>query len=150
MSDIGGIEIDAKELMKQFDKLPDRVARRVSRKAVNYGSTPVIRAIRERVQKRTGLTKKSIGRKTVYYKNRQTAVAVIGSRQNIRGENPDGSPHAPFNIFHLLDRGHIAPDGSFVPGSMAVEEGSRAAESQALDRMHQKLAQEIEREAQSL
>ncbi len=52
-----------RELMRKLDKLSDKVGRRVLRKAMRAASTPVVKAVRQRVPVDEGTLKKAIGRK---------------------------------------------------------------------------------------
>ena len=131
-------EADLKTLMQQFQRLGERTARKVSKAAVSAGATVVLRHARQEVPVHTGTLKASLGRRVKHYPASATAVAVIGAR--ISGQKRGF--HA-----HLVEDGHVNVDGSFTPGNPWLRRSVDAAEPQAVDRMHRKLIDGIEREA---
>ena len=100
-----------KELEKVFRTLGDRVQRRVTRQAVNAAATPVLRSARAKAPNRSGLTKKSLGKKVKTYPQSGHVVALVGPKTNVVGE-VDGKKHWPAKIAHLVEGGHINSDGS--------------------------------------
>ena len=136
-----GIEIsdrDMKKLMRQFQRLPDKVARQVSRKAVNAGATPVVRQARKEVPVREGILKRSMGKRSRVYKNDRMAVAIIGAR--ISGK------HRGFHA-HLVHDGFVAKDGSLVKGNPFLKRAVDASEAESNRRLREKLFAEIDKAA---
>lgn len=135
-----GIEFDERELMRDLDRLSDAVETRVSRKAVMAGSSPILREMKSEVPEDEGTLRKSLGRKSKVY-GRETAVAMTGPR--VRGK------HQGYHG-HLIERGHIAADGSFVPGDPFMERAQKQSEAAARRAMLDKLDTEVQREAAKL
>jgi hypothetical protein len=135
------ITFDEKKLMALFGSLPDKVANKVARRAVNAGVTVVSRAIRNETPVQEGTLKKSIGNKVKQYgRHRDRTVAIIGPR--ISGG------HRGFHG-HLVHNGHVAVDGSFVAGNPFVRRTMDAVGELAQARLREQLAGGIEREAAS-
>lgn len=137
MTAAAALDIDATKLMKQLDKLPSIVSGKISRKAVNAGSLPILKAARASVPVgETGNLKESLGRKTQLYKRSETAVAMVGPR--IKGG------HLGYHG-HLVEYGHINADGSFTPGHPWLSTAQHTAGPAAINRMRQKLASELDK-----
>lgn len=130
---------DAVRLMKQLDRLPDRVSRKVSRRAVTFGTTPIVKEYKANVPVVEGNLQESIGKKSKLYGD--TAVSIVGAR--IRGKFK--GYHA-----HLIENGKINVDGSFTPGQPILRQAMDSTREQVLDRMTRKLAEGIEKEAAKL
>lgn len=110
-----GIELQgAKELRKLLKHLPDRVARKVLRAAVNKAATPIVKSARRKASKESGTLRKSMGKKLVVNKKTGSVMAIIGPRREVTGEF-EGKQRVPANYAHLVEDGHIAADGSHVP-----------------------------------
>jgi hypothetical protein len=75
----------AKELERKLRTLGDRVQRKVLRQAVNAAATPVVKSVKQKAKKQSGLLKKSLGKKIVTNKKRQSVTAVIGPRSRRPG-----------------------------------------------------------------
>ena len=136
------IEIDARDerkLMGQFQRLEHSTRHKLGRRAVNAGGTVMLRAARQEAPVGpTGNLRASMGNRTRNYKESSTAVAVIGAR--ISGAKRGF--HA-----HLVHDGHIAQDGSYVPGNPFMDRAARRSERDAYKRMGDKLADDIRKEA---
>jgi HK97 gp10 family phage protein len=136
-----------KALAKTLKRLGVRVQRRVMRQAVNAATTPIVKAARSRAPKRSGLLKKSLGKKVRTYAEKMTVVGIVGPRTNVVGEH-EGKKVRPALYSHLVERGFIAADGSFVPPQPFLEPAMAEAEGQAVDIMREKLAAGVVKEAQ--
>lgn len=130
---------DSRRLMKLLDTLPTKVSRKVSRNAVNAGATPILQAARSEAPVVTGNLKQSLGKKTKVYG--ETAVALVGPRISGRFKGYHG---------HLIHNGHIAADGSFVPGNPFLRRAHDNAAAPAQSAMISKLSAGIESEAKKL
>lgn len=137
-----------KELEKALKSLPDRLQRRVMRAAMSAAATPVLRAVRPKVGRRSGLTKKAIGKKVSTNTKRQSVSATIGARTNVVGTYK-GKAVKPSRYFHLQDKGFINAAGEHVPGNRGLEQAFTESESQVLNVMETKLAAGIEKEAKA-
>ena len=129
---------DLNQLMKQFHRLGDGVKKKVGRSAVNAGALPVVQAARREVPVDDGTLRRSIGKKAKAYPNISTAVAYIGARITGRSRGY----HA-----HLVEQGHIASDGSFVPGNPWLKRAVASSSDAAFERMSRKLFEQIDKEA---
>ena len=105
MSQGTGFTADATKLMRTLSLMPQKVQRRVAGKAVRAGGKPILQAQKAGVAVDKGTLKKSLGVKVKTYRRSLTALSMIGPR--VSGK------YAGFHG-HLIERGHIAVDGSFV------------------------------------
>lgn len=138
-----------KRLIATFRKLPERVGRSAVRKAVNFGATPIVQAARKRIPRESGLSRKALNKRVKTYPANQGVVAIIGVRRD-EGGTYKGRRRVPQFYQHLIHDGHIARDGTFVPGSKYLDKAYNAALSTAQKRMEQRLSQEIIKEAAKL
>lgn len=132
-----------KQLERMFRTLGERVQRKVLRSAVSASATPVLRSARAKAPRRSGLLRKSLGKKVVTNKKAQSASAVIGARKSVRG--PDGQ--RPARYLHLVEKPHIGPGGEYVPGQPFLNPSLDESKGQAEDVMAAKLREGVEREA---
>ena len=89
--------------------------RQAMRKALQPATKPILDEVRARVPRRSGLTRKSIGRKTKTYSRTGTVLVLVGPRSKpsfrrqvtVRGR--DGKPrtimHDPVKTAHLVEFG---------------------------------------------
>lgn len=140
-----GIQIvGSRRLMATFREFPRRVQKTAVRRAVNFGATPIVRAARKLAPKESGLTKKAMNKRVVTYQD--TVIAVIGVRKDDAGEY-HGRRRVPNNYQHLIHDGHVARDGSFVPGTKYLKRAWEQGLPEAQLRMRQRLAEEIRKQA---
>lgn len=137
-----------KELEKALRSLGPRVAKKVLRQAISAAASPVVKSAKANVTERSGLLKKSLGKKVRANKRRGTASARVGARTNVKGE-VDGKPHVPWRIAHLVELGHIAADGSHVPAKPFLRPAADENETKAVQVMSDKLAAGIVKEAKN-
>lgn len=131
--------VDDRRLMTIFRTLPDKVARKVGRAAVNAGATPVLKAAKGEVPVGlTGNLRKSLGKKTKYYRRSGSSVAMVGPRI--------GGGHLGYHG-HLIEDGHVNRDGSFTPGNPWLKRATSQTEQAARAAIKSKLAQGIVQEA---
>src|SRR4051812_4268659 len=108
--------LGAKELDRMFKTLGGRVQRKVARQAVNAGAAPIAKAASENAAEESGALKLALkgGKRVKVYPDSGVAVAVIGARKNV-STTVDGKLRKPSKYSHLVERGHIAADGTHVP-----------------------------------
>jgi HK97 gp10 family phage protein len=153
--------VGEKELKNLLRLLPDKVNKKANKAAVTAMSTPVMRAVRAAVPQKTGLLKKSIGRKIKTYK--AAAVAVVGARRSVQAvvTTPRGvKKSVPANYFHLVEGGtkpHDIPgkNGQVFhhPGSPAhptIRQAYQTTKAQATKAAGEKYAEVVESEARKL
>lgn len=143
---MGATLTGAKELEKALKTLGERTQRKVTRQAVNAACTPILKAARANVEVESGLLKESLAKKIVTYPEAMTVVGIIGPDTQTKGEF-DGEPRVPWRYAHLVENGHINPQGEFVPPHPFMRPAYDSSEAQALDVMKEKLGKGIEREA---
>jgi hypothetical protein len=135
-----------KQLMKKLKRLGNpKYLRKTLRKGTDAAATIVVKGVRKRWPQRTGLSAKAVTKKIL--SGRTAYTALIGIDQKIRGKNPDGSPHWPANIDHLIEFGHKNPDGSMAPALAPLRKGYEASSAAAEQKFLSKVAAEIEKEA---
>lgn len=100
------------ELKRKLDELPDRVFRKVIKKASNRAMSPVLKTAKARAPKETGLLRKSLGKKSKVYKRAGVQVTLVGPRTGFREEvmveGPDGlmkDTRDPVKYAHLVEFG---------------------------------------------
>lgn len=71
-----------KELDRMFQRLPERVQRKVLRQAVSAALTPVVKVAKRSVPVDTKTLKKSIGKKIKTYKNDGVVWGAVGVRKD--------------------------------------------------------------------
>lgn len=138
--------IGGKELERKFRTLAERVQRKVLRGAVSAGATPVMKATKGKVKIETGTLQLSIGKKVKAYSKTGSVVGVIGPRFQVTSMYK-GRKRRPAFYAHLAEKGHIAANGTFVPGNHAVENAAAESESQAMGTISDKLAKGVMKEA---
>ncbi|MGE5611150.1 MAG: HK97 gp10 family phage protein [Bacillota bacterium] len=139
-----------KQLERLLMTLPDRVQRKATRSAVNRAATPIVKAARAGAQKQSGLLKKAINKKIKTYPAKQTVMAIIGPRRDVRGEYK-GKRRVPANYAHLAESGHIdVKTGRFIPGSHFLRNAFDSQQGLAQDVLKDFLAVGIVSEAKKL
>jgi HK97 gp10 family phage protein len=144
-----GLQLEGdKALAKVFKTLGPKVQRRVLRSAVNAATTPVTKAAKAKADasKQSGLLKKALGKKTKSYSKSMTVVGIVGARTNVIGEYK-GKKRWPAKYSHLVEKGHIARDGSFVPPKPFLQPAMDETKAQAVNVMKDKLASGVAKEA---
>lgn len=135
-----------KALMRKFERLKSTTRRSIGRRAVQAGSTPILKAARKLVRRDTKQMRKSLGRKVKTYRGSGTSVAIIGPRSGFRAVVPDkhGKPklREPIYYSHLEEFGTKHSSGSHFL-EKALEQNKAAANNA----MQSNLAGAIEREA---
>lgn len=123
----------AKELQRLFRELPDRVATKVNRRAVNLGATPILNAVKDECPVDQGDLKKSQIKKVTNYG--MVANAVIGADADYVGPNGE----RPAKVDHLVVYGHLKPDGSMTMPNPYIQRGW----DQSIDAAQQKYQTEL-------
>jgi HK97 gp10 family phage protein len=138
--------LGAKELERTLKTLGERVQRKVTRQAVNAACTPIVKAARKNAPQESGLLKEAMDKRIKTYPESMTVVGIVGPDTATKGEFK-GEPRWPAKYAHLVEGGHLLPDGTFVPPNPFLRNAYDSTEAQALDAMKTKLAAGIEREA---
>lgn len=134
----------ADRLMKTLSSLERRGAKRALRKATSAAATVLTRAVKASVPVDQGLLKKAQDSKTV--QRGYLMSAIIGANVARLKTDSAADPTRPTNIDHLVEFGHVAPDGSVVPPDSYMRRAADSAMPAAEARYVSKLAEEIERE----
>lgn len=135
-----------KELARLLNGIGEKVARKALRSAVSAGATPVVKAAKQKAAKRSGLLKRSLGKKVVANRHRQSATAIVGARKSVTG-TVNGKPYKPSRIAHLVEKPHIGPDGQYVPGRPFLNPALAETREASVGAMKNKLREVVEREA---
>lgn len=143
---MGATLLGDKELERTLKTLGERTQRKVSRQAVNAACTPMLKAARANAPEESGLLKESLDKKIKTYPESMTVVGIIGPDTETKGDF-NGEPRVPWRYAHLVENGHINPQGEFVPPHPFLRPAYDSTQGQALDVMKDKLAKGIEREA---
>ena len=130
---------------RMFALLPDKVARRVVRKAVNAAAAPVRSALRKNMPKDTGSAKSTVSSKTVTSKDKTNIQALIGWDRKKEKDGKRGGRYA-----HLIENGFIARDGTLVAGKFPLRRAEQSTKSQSQSKFGTKMGAEIAKEAAKL
>jgi len=132
-----------KELARKLRAMPLKVQKSVLRSAMSKAATPVLQRARQLSPNRSGLLKKSLGKKIKSYKS-GTVVVAIGPRMKTIGFVA-GKKHVPGRIAHLVEQGHEGPRPA--PPHPFLGPAFRSTKSQALDVAQSALAAGVVKEA---
>lgn len=138
--------LGGKQLEKTFRTLGERVQRKVLRQAINAGSTVMMKAMRAKAPRESGLLAKSIGKKIRTYKKSGTILGVVGPRSDVVGTY-QGKKRRPVKYAHLVEKGHITKSGQFVPAHPFMRPAFDETQRQVQDSIKSKLAVGVVREA---
>jgi hypothetical protein len=116
----------------------------VNRRAVNLATSPVLAAIKGTVPVDKGNLKAALKKKITSRKMRATG--LVGADASYVGPNGE----QPFRYDHLVEFGHVDPDGTVVPPNPYMRAGWDAAEATARETYQAELADGIETEAKKL
>lgn len=135
-------------MKKKLDRLSKQGARRALRKATRAGTNVLLAAVKTTVPRDEGLLAKMEASK-VTTKGGIAGGIVGADRAKLNAaEEAHGDAHRPSTLDHLVEFGHVAPDGRMIPprGYMrrAADASMPTAEKTFIDR----LAAEIESEAE--
>ena len=125
--------IGDKKLIAKLEKLARKFQRRIEKKVLRAGATPIKKAIKKEVPVDEGHLKKSID-----FKLTGKGAAIIGPRGDYY---EDGE--SPANYSHLVEYGYTTEDGKTVPGKHPIERGYKAAEATSAAKMNAKAESEI-------
>ena len=128
--------IGDKKLIRKLNQLEKKVVKRIDKKVLRAGAAVYKRVIKKLVPVDEGHAKKSID-----YKLTGKSGAVIGARADYRADDD-----VPANYIHLIEYGHVAPDGTVVPGSHPIERGAAAAHAEAGQKMIDKTKSELNKQ----
>lgn len=141
--------IGTQELADALDTLGDKVRKKGTKKAVNAGTKIVLKKAKSLVREKTGLLRKSLGRKTKVYRNSGVAIGIVGPRTKkfktllrvgVRGKSAGKEIYAnPTQYAHLVDKG--------TKRSQAypfMEESLSSTEAEVQEAMAEAMAQVIE------
>jgi hypothetical protein len=101
----------ADRLLKKLKRLEKKDAAAAQRKAAAAGGRAMAKVIRPEVPKDEGVTRKATTFKTVGRGRNAGAIAGADMAKLTEGEA------RPSNVDHLLEYGHVTPEGIFVPPS---------------------------------
>lgn len=141
--------------MRGFDQLHKKLARlarsgaksgaaRAQRKAVRAGTTVLAKAVRAAVPTDEGVLKRMQASR-VSGRGLRASGRVGADVDKLKAAESEGK--RPSNIDWLVEEGHVAPDGTFVPPSGYMRRAAASAMPAAMAAYAAKLAEEIEREA---
>jgi HK97 gp10 family phage protein len=139
----------AVELEKALKSLGVRTQRKVVRQSVNAALNPCLKAARRKAPKESGLLEKSLAKKIKTYPEKMIVVGLCGPSTAVSGEYK-GEKRVPWRYAHLVENGHIGPDGQFIPGHPFMRPAFDETTSDMLETMADKLGKGIEKEAAKL
>lgn len=134
------------ELETALRSLGERTQRKVVRQAVNRSLTPCLKAARANAPEESGLLKEALDKKVKTYPEQMTVVGLVGPDTETKGEF-NGETRWPAKYAHLVEGGHIGPDGEQVPAHPFLRPAFDATEKTMIDTMIDRLGKGIEREA---
>jgi HK97 gp10 family phage protein len=101
------------DLRGTLDRMSRAIKKRMAKEAVTAAAVPVMRAMEQHAlkSKDTGALHQSIGVRSVVYRS-GNATAIVGPRRGTWG----GTMQQPARYAHLVEFGHAASNGKYVPG----------------------------------
>lgn len=140
----GSVKLEGdRKLLRKLNDLKTSVQKKLLRRAVNKGSTPILKTIKKNAPRRTGFMKKAMARKVRTYKS-GAVVAVMGPKREAVGTYNDRK-YVPANVAHLVEGGHggkrPAPPHPFVKPSF------ESTKEESINIVSSDLAAGIEQEA---
>lgn len=126
------------KLLKQFAAL-GRNAKTANRKAIRAGTTVMTRYIKAATPVDEGVLQKATTNKVTG--KGMNVVGIIGADQS----KLDADERRPSNIDWLVEYGHVAANGVFVPPAAQIRRGGAAGEDAAKARILSKLKEEIDK-----
>lgn len=134
------------KLLRKLEGLERKGAKRAMRKATRAGTAVLLKAVKKATPKDEGVLRKMQTSK-VYGRGLSMAGIVGADVAKLQAAESDPRNPRPSNIDHLVEEGHVAPDGTFVPPTGYMRRAADSAMPAAAAKYTQVLAAEIEREA---
>lgn len=138
-----------KQIKRLLKTLPDKVQRKVMKAAMKKAVKPIETAAQAKAPQDTGTLALSIGNKVKSYNKSKVTVGIVGPKTGFSSES-EGERKVPAWYAHLVEKGHIAPDGTRVPPQPFLGPAAEEQEGAAVDAMAGKLAEGVVREAKKL
>lgn len=132
------------KLLRKMDGLTKQGAKRANRKATRAGTTVLLRAVRTATPRDEGLLRRMQASKLT--SRGSSAAGIVGADVD-KLKAAEASGNRPSNIDWLVENGHVAPNGTFIPPSGYMRRAAATAMPAAESAYRSKLAQEIEQEA---
>lgn len=132
----------AEQLIAKLQKLERVTARAANRKATRAGTAVLAKAVKAETPVDEGMLKRSQTSKVT--SKDLFAVGTVGADQDKLNSAHEEDKDRPTNIDWLVEYGHVAPDGRFVPPSGAMRRASAAAMPEAEAKYIAVLKAEIE------
>ncbi len=149
MSKPGLILTGDKQLKKLLKTLPDKVQKKVMRAAMKAAVKPIQSAAQSKAPQDTGTLALSMGNKIRSYGRSKVTLGIVGPKTGFSSES-QGERRVPAWYAHLVEKGHIAPDGSRVPPHPFMEPAADEQSGAAADAMTNKLSAGVVKEAKKL
>jgi hypothetical protein len=134
-------------LQKQLERLGKKGARRAMRRATRSATAVLAKAVKSEVPVDEGLLRKAMSYK-VSGRGLKMSGIVGADVAKLQADNASDATR-PTNIDHLVNDGHVAPGGTFIPpdGFMqrGAEKGMPAAERKYIDTLEYGLEIEARR-----
>ena len=131
----------AAALEKKLKALAYEGSKKANRRAVNAGTTPLLRAVKAATPTDSGSLRRAMTKKV---SGKGYAVnGKVGAARDYVG--PDGQQ--PAHYLHLVELGHIAEDGTAVPPAAPLRKGYDSGVGPARAAYQAKLKDQIEKEA---
>lgn len=140
--------IGDKALERVLRSLPEKVQRKVTRRAVTKAATPIVKAARTKAPRDSGALAKAINKKIKTYTGTQTVVAIIGPDTKTQVQYK-GKTRRPAYYAHLAHDGHITATGEHVPGNPFLRNAAEEQKPAALQTLKTEMGAGIIKEAQS-
>jgi HK97 gp10 family phage protein len=135
-----------KKLMARLSNLEKKAAKRANRKAIRAGTAILKQAVKVSTPVDEGLLKKAQTSKVIG-KGSNLGGIVGADVEKLKADSDDSAGQRPVNIDWLVEYGHVAPNGTFIPPSGYMRRAQAEAMPKAEAAYIAKLKQEIEREA---
>jgi hypothetical protein len=133
-------------LIRKLKRLGNvRQLKKIARRATNAGGQALVKAVRAEWPRDTGFSAKSVTKKVISTRAGYSAIVGVNARAETTG--PDGKPHIPSKIDHLIEFGFQHRNGQTVPAHAPLRRGYNRGKAQAEATFKSKVAVELEKEA---
>jgi HK97 gp10 family phage protein len=136
----------ADKLLAKLDKLAGPVARRALRNATRAGTRVLVQAVKAAAPVDEGKLKRAQS-SSIVGRGLSLGGVVGADAAKLKSDN-QANPDRPTNIDHLVEEGHVTPDGRFVPPAGYMRRAAAASMPAAEQAFTDRLRSEIERGAE--
>ena len=138
------------ELIKMLNLMPEKSHRKAVRAGINAGSQVIVSEAKKKAKQfgesyalQKALTKK------VFTDKKKNINGIVGADKNKPVEF-NGKTRNAANYLHIVEFGHIGPDGNYIEGNQFLSEAARTTQSKQLAKFEAKTKTTMDKETLKL